>query len=294
VEQYEEYIRKATVLIEALPYIQKFRGAVVVVKFGGSAMEDRDCVESALRDIVFMEIVGMKPVIVHGGGKEISTQLEASEIGTRFIHGLRYTCAETIRVVDSVMHRDINPRLVASIEKYGGRASGLSGKEILTATPMTTTDEATGEAVDLGYVGEVTDVDAGRISAIVELDVVPVITPLGTGSDGKPYNINADIAACRIAEALRARKLVFLSDVPGILADPEDERSLISTVRMNDVDRLFDEKIISGGMLPKITSAVAALNAGTNKVHLVDGRIQHSLLLEIFTDKGVGTEIVKG
>lgn len=289
---YRKYIEKAAVLIEALPYIQRFRDAVVVVKFGGSAMEDADCTESALRDIVFMECVGMKPVVVHGGGQEISARLNELGIETRFVNGLRYTCKDSIKVVDDVLHGQVNRRLVQSIDKFGGRATSLSGKDVIRAVKMASVDEA-GNSADLGFVGEVAEIDISAIKAVIDRGEVPVITPLGTGRDGAIYNINADISACRVAEALAARKLVFLSDVPGILADPEDESSRISTVRLDEVDRLIDERIITGGMVPKITSAVNALNAGTNKVHLVDGRVQHSLLLEIFTDEGIGTQIVK-
>ena len=264
-QTYQKYISKAVVLIEALPYIQQFRGALIVLKFGGSAMEDAACAESALRDIVLMECVGMKPVVVHGGGKAISARLKELNIETRFVNGLRYTCKESIKVVDDVLHNQVNRQLV---------------------------DEA-GEPADLGFVGEVDTVNVDQILAVTDRNKVPVITPLGTGADGAVFNINADLSACRIAEALAARKLVFLSDVPGILADPDDESSLIKTVCLPDVDRLIEDKTITGGMVPKIRSAVDALQAGTNKVHLVDGRIQHSLLLEIFTDEGVGTQIVK-
>jgi len=292
VQTYQKYISKAAVLIEALPYIQKFRGALVVVKFGGSAMEDAMCAESALRDIVLMECVGMKPVVVHGGGNAISARLKELKIETRFVNGLRYTCEESIKVVDDVLHNQINRQLVQSIEKFGGQAVGLSGKDVIGAIPMNATDEA-GEPVDLGFVGEVDTVNVDPILAVTDRNEVPVITPLGTGADGAVFNINADFSACRIAEALAARKLVFLSDVPGILADSQDESSLIKTVCLSDVDRLIEDRTITGGMVPKIRSAVDALQAGTNKVHLVDGRIQHSLLLEIFTDEGVGTQIVK-
>jgi acetylglutamate kinase len=292
VQTYQKYISKAAVLIEALPYIQQFRGALVVVKFGGSAMEDATCAESALRDIVLMECVGMKPVVVHGGGKAISARLKELNIETRFVNGLRYTCEESIKVVDDVLHNQINRQLVQSIEKFGGQAVGLSGKDVIGAIPMNATDEA-GEPADLGFVGEVDTVNVDPILAVTDRNEVPVITPLGTGADGAIFNINADLSACRIAEALAARKLVFLSDVPGILADSQDESSLIKTVCLPDVDRLIEDRTITGGMVPKIRSAVDALQAGTNKVHLVDGRIQHSLLLEIFTDEGVGTQIVK-
>ncbi len=289
----QDFIGKAAVLIEALPYIQNLRGQLVVVKFGGSAMESDECTESTLRDIVFMECVGMKPVVVHGGGKEISSRLKELGIATRFINGLRYTCEETIGVVDDVLHRQVNARLVEGIQKFGGRARTLSGKSFIGAEKLTSRDRDTGEEIDLGFVGEAARVNCEGIHEILARDEVPVITPLGVGEDGQTYNINADICACRVAQALKARKLVFLSDVPGLLRDPRDESTLISTVRMDEVEGLIASGVISGGMVPKITSAVAALAAGTNKVHLIDARLQHSLLLEIFTDRGVGTQIVR-
>ncbi len=289
----EKYIEKAAVLIEALPYIQSFRGAIVVIKFGGSAMENPECVENTLRDIVFMECVGMKPVIVHGGGKNISAKLIEIGIEPRFINGLRHTCEKTISVVDQVLHYEVNPHLVNALVKFGGRAQGVSGKQILLAEKISSTHLETGELMDLGFVGDVAAVDIQKIKAILDNEEVPVITPVGADKDNLPYNINADIAASRIAEALQARKLVYLSDVPGILADPKDEKSLISTIRVSELDQLIKTKVITGGMLPKIHSAAATLQTGVNKVHFIDGRLQHSLLLEIFTHEGVGTQIIK-
>ena len=289
----EKVIAKAAVLIEALPYIQQFRGVTVVVKFGGSAMEDPGYVESTLRDIVFMEFVGMKPVIVHGGGKRISAELREIGMETRFIDGLRYTCQETISVVDRVLHHEVNPGLVDAIVKFGGKAQGLSGKDILRAEKISMKDRSTGDIVDLGNVGTVVSVDTSMINKILAKNIVPVITPVGRSSDGRIYNINADMVASRIAEELCAGKLVFLSDVPGILRDANDESSLISTIRVDEVEGLIDAKVISEGMLPKILSAMKALQVGTKQVHLIDGRLKHSLLLEIFTDKGVGTQIIQ-
>ena len=283
--QYLECIRKAAVLIEALPHIQRFRGDTILIKFGGSVMTDEDVFVSALRDIVFLECVGAKPVIIHGGGKEITARLTALGIPTRFIDGLRYTCKDTIRVVDEVLHEQTNPRLVKVINDLGGKARGVSGKRVMTAAKMQSRE-------DLGFVGDVTAVDPAPINEVLAAGEVPVVTPLAAGADGQPYNINADIAACRVAEALRPAKLVFLSDVPGILRDRNDESSLISTIRVEEVDGLVRDGVISGGMVPKVNSAVAALRAGCRKVHMIDARLQHSLLLEIFTDRGVGTEIV--
>ena len=289
----DEYIAKAAVLIEALPYIQQFRGVTIVVKFGGSAMDHADTVESTLRDIVFMELVGMKPVIIHGGGKKISAKMRELGMQTRFVDGLRYTCDDTIAVVDTVLHNDVNPHLVKSIIKYGGKAQGLSGKKVLRAKKISEEDTTSGSTLDLGNVGTVVSVDTKAINAILETNTVPVITPIGLGDDNSIYNINADMVACRIAEELHAGKLVFLSDVPGILRDPSDETSLISTVKVDEIEHLIDSKVISEGMVPKIRSAMKAIEAGTKKVHLIDGRIKHSLLLEIFTDQGVGTQIIQ-
>lgn len=288
-EEYREYIEKAGVLIEALPYIQEFRGAVVVVKFGGSVLEEPAAAESALRDIVFMECVGMKPVLVHGGGRAISARLAELGIETRFVNGLRYTCEQTIEVVDDVLHRRVNAGLVESLKRFGGRAQPISGKDVIQAAKLT---QVNGDPVDLGFVGSVSAVDPAPIQAVVDADVVPVVTPLGAGADGHVYNINADTSACRIAQELRARKLVFLSDVPGILRDPEDDASLISSIGLDDVDGLVETGVVIGGMVPKVYSAVAALRAGVDKVHMIDARIQHSLLLEIFTDKGIGSQIL--
>lgn len=289
----DKLIGKARVLVEALPYIQKFRGALVVIKFGGSAMEDPDLTAQTMRDAVLLEAIGMKPVVVHGGGKAISAELKNRGIETQFINGLRKTCADSVKVVDHVLHNQVNAALVDNVMKYGGVARQISGKEILKAEKMYSKCKETGADLDIGFVGSVTSVDVAPILSTVEEDIIPVIPPLAVGDDGKVYNVNADIAACKIAEALKARKLVFLSDVPGILKDPSNESSLISHVTRDGVMKMIDEGIISGGMIPKVMSCLHALESGTGKVHMVDGRIPHALLLEIFTDSGIGTEIVK-
>jgi len=289
----DKAIEKAAVLIEALPYIQRFRDKIVVVKFGGSAMEDPELTQSALRDIVFMECVGMRPVVVHGGGKAITKRLKEMNIPTKFINGLRYTCEQTIKVVDEVLHDEVNIGLVEGIRAQGGAARSLSGKNVLKAKRIFSADKATGERLDLGFVGDIYDIESAPILQAFEQGVIPVITPLAKDDSGAVLNVNADLAASRVAEILKARKLVFLSDVPGLLRDPSDESTVISTVNMDEVESLVASGVISGGMAPKIHSAVRALKAGTNKVHLIDGRIKHSLLLEIFTNSGIGTEIVK-
>jgi acetylglutamate kinase len=288
----EETINKASILCEALPYIQKFRKALMVIKFGGSSMEDPELVKSTMRDIVLMECIGFSPVVVHGGGKAISAELKKQDIPVEFINGLRNTCERTIKVVDTVLH-EVNRGLVELANNAGGNTVSLSGKEIFTAKRTYAVDPVTGEKQSIGFVGEITDVDVDKIMDIVKAGKTPVITPLGVGEDGQVYNINADVAACKVAQAIRSRKLVFLSDVPGIMRDPSDESTVIQTICTTEVDGLIQEKVLSGGMLPKIKSSVEALEAGTSKVHMIDGRILHSLLLEIFTEKGVGTAILK-
>jgi acetylglutamate kinase len=288
----QKEIEKAGVLIEALPYIQRFRGATIVVKFGGSAMEEAANREGILQDVAFMECVGMLPVIVHGGGKAISRAMKERGIESRFVKGLRVTCERSIEVVQDVMNSSINPDIVEILRRQGARAEGVHGEDVFTAVRLTK-DETTGEPMDLGFVGEPVAVDTGPIRELIARDVIPVITPLGRGTDGNVYNVNADTAALAVAKALKVRKLAYLSDVPGLLRDVNDPASLIGTLRVADVGTLIERGVISGGMLPKVLSAVEALNAGVRKVHMVDGRMSHSLLLEIFTDKGVGTEIVQ-
>ena len=288
----QELIEKAAVLIEALPYIQQFRDSVVVVKFGGSAMEKAECTRSVIRDVVFMECAGMRPAVVHGGGKAITARLAEEGIETRFVNGLRYTCSETIRVVDDVLHNQVNADLVRMMSDLDGKPHSVSGKNVLRAERATTTDRETGEEEDLGFVGRVVNVDTEQLRWILGRREVPVITPLARDMSDRVFNINADMAACEIAAEIQADKLVFLSDVPGLMRDPDDPGSLIPTVRRGEIEGLIEEGVISGGMVPKVRSAAAALDAGTKKVHMIDGRVQHSLLLEIFTDQGIGTQII--
>lgn len=287
----QRLIEKAEVLLEALPYIQQFRDAVVVVKAGGSFMEDTAALRGVLRDIVFMECAGMRPLLVHGGGKAISARLKQELVETRFINGLRYTCEKTIRVVDDVLHNVINADLVRTMSELGGKPRAVSGKNVLRAERIQEKNEA-GEALDLGFVGQVVSVDTEHLRWVLNREEIPVITPLGRDMNGVVYNINADMAACAIAGELKARKLVFLSDVPGILRDAKDPATLISTIRRSEVDRIIADGVVAGGMVPKLRSAVDAIVAGTQKVHMIDGRVPHSLLLEIFTDQGIGTQIV--
>lgn len=288
-----EWIRKADVLTEALPYIQTFRNAIAVVKFGGSAMENEELTAKTMRDIVLLEAIGMCPVVVHGGGKAISARLKELEIETKFVNGLRVTCERTIQVVDDVLHNVTNKTLVDGIRRAGGKGAPLSGKKLLRARKLYSTSKETGEALDIGFVGEIIGADIRPVLDALSYKFIPVITPLALDFYGQAYNVNADTAACEIAKALKARKLVFLSDVPGILRDPADEKSLISVIRVSEVQGLIDSGVLSGGMLPKIKSCVEALENGVTEVHMVDGRNPHSLLLEIFTNSGVGTQIIR-
>jgi acetylglutamate kinase len=286
-------IAKADVLIEALPYMQEFRGAVIVVKFGGSAMEERRNFEGILADVAFMECVGMLPVIVHGGGKAISRAMTEAGLTPKFVKGLRVTDEAAIRVVEEVITHKVNAGIVATLETRGARARRIDGDTVFQVEKRTAIDKATGETLDWGYVGDIKHVDIAPVRAFVDAGLIPVVTPLGRGTDGKLYNLNADDAAAAMAQALRARKLAFLSDVPGLLRNREDETSLLSTLHIREVAELIRNGTIDGGMLPKIKSCVEALEAGVKKIHIIDGRLPHSLLLEIFTDKGVGTEIIE-
>ncbi|HEY5653487.1 MAG TPA: acetylglutamate kinase [Pontiella sp.] len=289
----DKFIEKAATLIEALPFIQQFRGETVVVKFGGSIMESEIGYSRILQDIAFMECVGLRPVVVHGGGKSISRAMQENEIAPNFVQGLRVTDEKTIHVVEKVLNREVNPHIVKIIQQFHGKARGIHGEDIIHVDKMTGSDPETGEQLDWGYVGRVNHVDVEPIQAYLHSDIVPVITPLGKGSDGHLYNINADDAATAIACALKARKLVFLSDVPGLLRDTEDKSTLISSLHLDEVDELIEQGIISGGMIPKIGGMVGAVKSGIKKAHIIDSSMPHSLLLELFTSEGVGTEITE-
>ena len=289
----EKIIAKAGVLVEALPYIQQFNRKVILVKFGGSVIDDENLMHSILRDIAFMAAAGMQPVIVHGGGKAINAELKTMSIEPQFINGLRYTCDRTIKVVDRVLHKVINSSLVRFLRRECGTdAVAVSGKNILRCERITTTDKDSGKELDLGFVGKVVNVDTPQLDWILKRRQIPVITPLACDQNGQIFNINADMAACVIATQMKVCKLVFLSDVPGVLKNPADPSTLISTIHCRDIAGLAEQGIISGGMLPKLHSAAEAIAAGVEKVHLIDGHLQHALLLEIFTDQGIGTQIV--
>lgn len=289
----QDLIDKAATLMEALPYLQRFRSQTFVVKYGGSFMDspDPEVRSSVARDVVFLETVGINPVVVHGGGKAITRALEQSGVKTEFVQGQRQTTAETVDVVERVLSREINPEIVEMINQLGGKARGFSGADIFTCRKKLLRP-ADGQELDLGYVGEVTGVNLDPIRQCLWRSVTPVISPTARGEDGQLYNCNADVAAAQMAIALKARRLFFLSDVPGLLRDPGDASTLISHLPAGEVEALKTSGVIDKGMIPKVDSAVEAVRAGVRKVAFIDGRLQHSVLLEIFTDKGVGTEVV--
>jgi acetylglutamate kinase len=288
----QKAIEKAATLIEALPYLQDFRGALVVVKVGGSVMESREALERLLTDVAFLSTAGMKTVLVHGGGKAISRGMEQSGIAPRFVQGLRVTCEQTMRVVEQVIKQDVNAAVVRILQSRKINARPLHGDWIIRVRRKQGRDAQSGAALDWGFVGEPIGVDTRPVLEMLEAGLVPVVTPLGSDADGQLYNVNADSAAAALAKALRVRKLAFVSDVPGLLRDVNDPASLIATLRVSEVTQLKHAGVVGGGMLPKLDSCVEAIQAGVGKVHLVDGRMPHSLLLEIFTKQGVGTEII--
>jgi acetylglutamate kinase len=277
---------KAAVLTEALPYVQDFRGSIVLVKVGGSVMEVESNLDLLMDDIAFMDAVGMKVVIVHGGGKAISKAIKMSGHEPKFVDGLRVTDEETMEIVRKTLNNVVNPDLVSRLNSKGANAKPLHGNWLFSARKITNPDR--------GYVGEVVDVKARAVIEMLDAGIIPVVTPLGTGvDDGHLYNINADYAAAALAKALKVRKFALVSDVPGLLKNPEDPTTLLSTLHLDAVAKLKADGTISGGMLPKIESCEDAIRQGVKKVHLVDGRMAHSLLLEIFTREGVGTEITE-
>jgi acetylglutamate kinase len=285
----EEIISKAATLLEALPYVQRFRSQIFVVKYGGSFMDSPNEEERhrVARDVVFLEAVGINPVVVHGGGKAITRAVEKAGLKAEFVGGQRRTDEETIQIVDRVLSREINPEIVKTIEEFGGKARGFAGSDIFRCRKLKRDDD-----VDLGFVGEVVEVNTEPLRECIRRSVTPVISPTARGDDGKIYNCNADIAAAKTAIALKARRLVFMSDVPGLLRNPNDSTSLMRHLRADEVPELKRAGVIDAGMIPKVDSAVAAIESGVEKVQFVDGRIPHSVLLEIFTDAGVGTEVV--
>ena len=289
----EEIISKAATLLEALPYIQRFRGEIFVVKYGGSFMDspDPEVRHRLARDIVFLEAVGINPVVVHGGGKAITRAVEAAGREARFVRGQRVTDAPTAEIVDRVLSHEINPEIVKAIQDFGGKARGFAGTDIFRCRKL---KQVKGEAeeIDLGFVGDVYEVNIDPLRECIRRNITPVISPTAKGEDGKIYNCNADVAAAKTAIALKARRLVFMSDVPGLLREPTDDATLMTHLRAAEVPDLKSDGVIDRGMIPKVDSAVKAIESGVETVQFVDGRIPHSVLLEIFTDAGVGTEVV--
>jgi len=290
----EEAIEKSRVLIEALPYIQSFKDKIVVVKFGGSAMVDKDTFQSVLQDMVFMKSIGMKPVIVHGGGPFISSEMEKRGKKPLFINGYRVTDKETLDIAIDVLTNQIGNQIIDQIEKMGakgvcvwsGNDSPIKGKKLVSKS------NDGSETDDLGYVGELTEIECDNFINLFEDEQIPIVSPIAKGVDGENYNVNADNVASFVASALKAEKLVFISNTHGISTDPSDPESFTSTLHEDEVNKLIKSGVISGGMLPKANACISAMRVGVKKAHIIDGHIPHSLLLEIFTDKGIGTQII--
>jgi acetylglutamate kinase len=283
----KEAIKKSEVLIEALPYIRKFFEKTIVIKYGGAAVEDNGIDSSVLEDIMFMNYAGMRPILVHGGGPYISKMMKKAGLAPKFIHGRRFTDAQTLHIIDMALGA-INKRIVGTLKKMGAKAFGMSGKDgrLIKAKKMML-------EYDLGFVGEVTSVDTTLVKQLVEDNIIPVIYPLGSGRDGSTYNVNADDVASEIAKAMKAEKFVLLTNVNGIMKDKSDPKTLYRTLKAGEVERLIKKKIIDAGMIPKAKACVNAIKGGVKKAHILNADIPHALLLEIFTDTGIGTEIVK-
>lgn len=282
-------LAKAQTLIEALPYIQKFNGKRVVVKYGGSAMVDENLKYNVIKDVALLKLIGMEPIIVHGGGKEISAWLKKIGKESEFVNGLRVTDEETLDVAEMVLSK-VNKSLVSMMQKLGLKAVGISGKD----SGLLKVQKKLSGGKDIGYVGEVVSADPTIIDTLIANDFIPVIAPIGIGIDDyHGYNINADDAACAIAEAVHAEKLVFLSDIEGVYKDKDDPNTLISELHVHEAEKLISEGYVGGGMIPKLQNCIDAIKEGVNRVHILDGRIPHSLLLEIFTNKGIGTAILR-
>ncbi len=283
----DKYLEKAQVLIEALPYIQRFNRKIIVVKYGGSAMLDESLMNHVIEDVVLLKLCGFKPVIVHGGGKEISRWMKKTGIEPNFYNGLRITDADTLEIAEMVLGK-VNSDLVTLAQNLGVRAVGISGKD----GRLMTVDKAMPDGKDIGYVGTVREVDAKIIYNLLDDDFLPIIYPIGIGDDGQSYNVNGDSAAEAIAEALKADKLAFLTDTSGVYEDINDEDSFVSELYTDEAEKMIEDGIITGGMIPKVKNCLKAIAGGVNRVHILDGRIPHCLLLEIFTDRGCGTAIM--
>ena len=285
----QQYLDKAEVLIEALPYIQRFNRKIIVVKYGGSAMVDEELKKRVIEDVTLLKLVGFKPIIVHGGGKEISKWVGKVGMEPKFINGLRVTDAETMEVAEMVLGK-VNKSLVQHVEELGVRAIGISGKD----GGLLKVEKKYSDGKDIGFVGEVKEVNAQILYDLLEKDFLPIVCPIGLDDEFQTYNINADDAACAIARAMKTEKLAFLTDIEGVYKDPEDPSSLISELSVEEARKLMEEGYIGGGMLPKLQNCIDAIENGVSRVHILDGRIPHCLLLEIFTNRGSGTAILNG
>ena len=286
-ETLENWQEKAEVLIEALPYIQRFRGKIIVVKYGGSAMVDHELKKSVIRDVALLKLVGFRPIIVHGGGKEITKWVNKAGLETNFVNGLRVTDKDTMEIAEMVLNK-INKGLVSMMEKVGIHAVGISGKDGTTLK----VDKKLSKGQDIGFVGEIKEVNTRLLEELLDNDLVPVICPIGSDDEFHSYNINADDAACAIASAMVAAKLAFLTDIEGVYEDPLKKETLISRMTVSETEQFLASGNVGGGMLPKLQNCVDAIKAGVSRVHILDGRIEHCLLLEFFTDKGIGTAII--
>ena len=284
----QKYLEKAEVLIEALPYIQRFNRKIVVVKYGGSAMLDEELKKNVIKDVVLLKLVGFKPIIVHGGGKEISRWVGKVGMEPHFVNGLRVTDKDTMEIAEMVLSK-VNQELVTMVQSLGVKAVGISGRDggLLQVTKKYSGGE------DIGFVGEIEKVEPKILFDLLEKDFLPIVFPVGYDKEFQPYNINADDAACAIAEAVHAEKLAFLSDIEGIYKDQKDPSTLISELRVHEAQELITQGFVGGGMIPKLQNCISAIEQGVNRVHILDGRIPHSLLLEIFTNKGIGTAILR-
>ncbi|AEG58646.1 acetylglutamate kinase [Desulforamulus ruminis] len=280
-------LEKAGVLVEALPYIKKFYGKTVVIKYGGHAMINDQLKQAVVTDLVLMKFVGIHPVVVHGGGPEITGMLKRLGIESQFVGGLRVTDSPTMEVVEMVLGK-LNKEITSLINRLGGRGVGLSGKD---ANLIIAAKKLGGEQQDIGFVGEVTEINPGLVETVLKEGYIPIISPVGVGRDGESYNINADYVAGAMAKALKADKLIILTDVEGILENRHDPSSLLSTIKVQDIPALVDRGVLQGGMLPKVDCCVEAIRGGVNSTHILDGRVPHSILLEVFTDQGIGTMV---
>ena len=283
----QEVMEKAQVLIEALPYIQRFNRKIIVVKYGGSAMIDEELKKHVIQDVTLLKLVGFKPIIVHGGGKEISRWVEKTGMQPEFVNGLRKTDAATMEIAEMVLNK-VNKSLVQMVEELGVNAIGISGKD----GGLLRVEKKYSDGQDIGYVGEITEVNPKILEDLLERDFLPIVCPIGMDANYETYNINADDAACAIAQAVQAEKLAFLTDIEGVYKDPADKSTLISELTVSAARELIADGFIGGGMLPKLNNCMEAIEKGVSRVHILDGRIAHCLLLEIFTNKGIGTAIL--